>query len=388
MIQRIYALLILLVVLPDIYIWLHYQRTRYFRTLTSRCLWWLPCVAMVTYTFVLASISDFAPADQTWLNTYLFLFGVFIGPKALFALCSIIGSTTRRIFHTRRNYGHWAGLTMGVVGVATYIYGLTIGVGKINVRHIDLAFDDLPIQFDGFRIAHISDLHVGTFDGWRSRILKAEIDSILEQNADIVCFTGDMQNMKPDEVEKMMPILKRLPYTHFVLGNHDYAQYVHKNHGIEQEIRHKLLALEHQLGRTLCNENVMITRGESSIWLAGEENDGLPPFPTYCNLGKTLQGIPDSAFTILLQHDPSAWRRSILPNSRAQLTLSGHTHGGQMQILGWRPTKKQGKEDLGLYEDNGRFLYVSAGLGGFVPFRLNMPNKITVITLHKKAKRP
>lgn len=277
---------------------------------------------------------------------------------------------------------------MGVVGVATYIYGLTIGVGKINVRHIDLAFDDLPIQFDGFRIAHISDLHVGTFDGWRSRILKAEIDSILEQNADIVCFTGDMQNMKPDEVEKMMPILKRLPYTHFVLGNHDYAQYVHKNHGIEQEIRHKLLALEHQLGRTLCNENVMITRGESSIWLAGEENDGLPPFPTYCNLGKTLQGIPDSAFTILLQHDPSAWRRSILPNSRAQLTLSGHTHGGQMQILGWRPTKKQGKEDLGLYEDNGRFLYVSAGLGGFVPFRLNMPNEITVITLHKKAKRP
>lgn len=388
MIQRIYALLILLVVLPDIYIWLHYQRKRYFHSNLMRCLWWLPCVAMVTYTLILASIGDFAPTNQTWLNTYFFLFGAITGPKALFALCSIIGSAIRSIFHTQRNYGHWAGLAMGFIGVAAYIYGLTIGVGKINVRHVDLAFNDLPEQFDGFRITHFSDLHVGTFDGWRSRILKAEIDSILKQDADLVCFTGDMQNMKPDEVEKMMPLLKRLPYTYFVLGNHDYAQYVNNTSGIEQQIRHKLLAMERQLGKTLCNENIMITQGGSAIWLAGEENDGQPPFPTHADLDKTLNGIPDSAFTIFLQHDPSAWRRSILPNSRAQLTLSGHTHGGQMQILGWRPTKRQGKEDLGLYEDNGRFLYVSAGLGGFVPFRLNMPNEITVITLHKKAKRP
>lgn len=60
-----------------------------------------------------------------------------------------------------------------------------------------------------------------------------------------------------------------------------------------------------------------------------------------------------------------------------QLTLSGHTHGGQMQILGFRVTELTQDEDLGLYEKQGRYLYVNAGLGGLVPFRLNMPNEIT-----------
>lgn len=55
-----------------------------------------------------------------------------------------------------------------------------------------------------------------------------------------------------------------------------------------------------------------------------------------------------------------------------------------MQILGWRPTMLRYTEDLGLYEQQGRYLYVSVGMGGVVPFRLNMPNEITVITLHKK----
>lgn len=383
--------MVLAIVLPDIYIYLHYRRFLAIRrpgNLRQRALrvaWWLPCMAMTLYTIAMASARNFAPADLTWLNTYLFLFGLFIGPKAVFALVSCIGSGVRRVMHTRHNYGHWLGLLLGTVAVAAYVYGLTIGVGRIRVSHVELAFSDLPTEFDGYRIVHISDLHVGTFDGWRSRILKAEIDSVnAQQDIDLVCFTGDMQNMRPDEAARMMPLLRRLPYTYFILGNHDYARYVEATAGLEQRMRRQLLALESRLGKPLCNENVRITRGGSSIWLAGAENDGKPPFPSRADLRKTLRGIPDTAFVIMLQHDPSAWRRNILPQSRAQLTLSGHTHGGQMQVLGWRPTRGAGKQDLGLYEERGRYLYVSAGLGGFVPFRLNMPNEITVITLRKK----
>lgn len=387
MIHRIYWLLILLIVLPDIYIWLHYYRTRYLRHPVLRVLWWLPCVVMVVYTLALASIHNFAPTDLTWLNTYLFLFGFFTGPKAIFAIVSWLGSAVRKLFHTRYNYGHRIGLTLGAFAVLTYIYGLTVGIGRIKVDHVDLTFKDLPKEFDGYRIVHISDLHVGTFDGWRKYILENEIDSIRAQKADIVCFTGDLQNMRPEEVEKMMPTLKRLPYTYFILGNHDYAEYVRNTPGLEQRMRKQLLTLESQLGKPLCNQNIAIKSPDGSeIYLAGEENDGRPPFPQRGNLKKTLKGIPDSAFVILLQHDPSAWRRDILPNSKVQLTLSGHTHGGQMQILGWRPTHMRQKEDLGLYNENGRYLYVSAGLGGLVPFRLNMPNEITVITLHSAKK--
>lgn len=377
--------MILALVLPDIYIWLHYYRTRYLHHPLVRALWWVPSFGMSIYTLALASIQNFAPTDLTWLNLYLLLFGLFVEPKAIFALTSAIGSGIRVLFHTRYNYGHRVGLALGTLAVMVYVYGLTLGIGRIRVDHVDLAFTDLPKDFDGFRILHISDLHAGTYDGWRQYILENIVDSIRAQkNIDAVCFTGDLQNMRPEEVEKMMPTLRRLPYTYFILGNHDYANYVRNTPGLEKRMRAKLLMLEHRLGRPLCNTNIPIRRGKSTIWLAGEENDGLPPFPARANLNKTLKGIPDGAFVILLQHDPSAWQRHILPQSKVQLTLSGHTHGGQMQILGWRPTEGYDKYDLGLYESHGRYLYVSAGIGGLVPFRLNMPNEITVITLHCK----
>ena len=87
----------------------------------------------------------------------------------------------------------------------------------------------------------------------------------------------------------------------------------------------------------------------------------------------------------MLQHDPSAWKRSILPQTTAQLTLSGHTHGGQMQLFGWRPTSLRQHEDHGLYEQDGRYLYVTAGaLVGSSLSVLIMPNEVTVITLHTK----
>ena len=86
----------------------------------------------------------------------------------------------------------------------------------------------------------------------------------------------------------------------------------------------------------------------------------------------------------MLQHAPSAWRRSILPGSNVQLTLSGHTHGGQMSLFGLRPTNLTGREDDGLYQEAGRALFVSTGLGGFVPFRFNMDPEVVEITLKSK----
>ena len=114
------------------------------------------------------------------------------------------------------------------------------------------------------------------------------------------------------------------------------------------------------------------------------ENEGEPPFPNHADLRRTMRGVSGKSFVVMLQHDPTAWQRTILPQTQAQLTLSGHTHGGQMQLFGWRPTQWKGTPDKGLYTQRGRFLYVNAGLGGLVPFRLNMPAEITVITLKSK----
>ncbi len=391
MILRSLIFFILIILVPDIYIWLHYYRTRYLHNRAIRILWWLPCLCMIAYTVALSTIRNFAPTDLTWLNTYLCLFGIFILPKALFVVCSAFGSALRAIFHTRYNYGHRAGLAVGIIGALAYIYGMTFGVGQIVVRQVDLNFRDLPEEFDGFRVLQISDIHSGTFNGWRRKILKAEIDSIRAQkNIDLVCFTGDMQNMRPQEAEAMMPELKQLPYTYSVMGNHDYGQYVKATPEEKAKMTNHLIGIENKLGQVLLNSNIPIRRKLSngqlsadSIWLAGAEDYSPMPEYDHSNLKKTLTGIPPSAFVILLQHDPIAWEKDILPHSDVQLTLSGHTHGGQMQILGLRPTMFTIKEDQGLYQKDGRYIYVNAGLGGLVPFRLNMPCEITVITLHK-----
>lgn len=391
MILRFLIFFILIILVPDIYIWLHYYRTRYLHNRVVRALWWLPCLCMIAYTVALSTIRNFAPTDLTWLNTYLCLFGLFILPKALFAICSGIGSALRAICHTRYNYGHRIGLAAGAIGALAYIYGMAFGVGRIVVRQVDISFQDLPKEFEGFRILQISDIHSGTFNGWRRKILKAEIDSIRAQkNIDLVCFTGDMENMRPREVETMMPELQRLPYMYSVLGNHDYAQYVKATPEEKVKMTNQLVDIENKLGRVLLNGNGPIRRKLSngqlstdSIWLAGSEDYSSKPEYNHSNLKKTLNGIPPSAFVILLQHDPTAWDKDILPHSNVQLTLSGHTHGGQMQLFGLRPTMLTINEDRGLYQKDGRYIYVNAGLGGLVPFRFNMPCEITVITLHR-----
>lgn len=389
MIARIVIYLILIIVLSDLYIDMHYFRKRYPIAWWQRLLWWLPSIGMVIYTCAMASIPDFAPNNLTWLNTYIFLLGLLVGPKAIFALTSFLGSIIRKyIIHTNRNWGHYIGILLGCFAVGTFIYGLTYGVSNIQVKHVDLYFKDLPKSFDGYRIVHVSDLHLGTFNGWRSKILKAEMDSIEKQKANLICFTGDLQNIRPEEVEKMASVIRQpMKGTISVLGNHDYTEYIKGNAKEKAAEEARLIKAEEKILKwtLLRNQNTEITSpAKESIYVCGTENDGRPPFPNYSNYRKAMQGIGPNSFVIMLQHDPSAWKRSILPKTPAQLTLSGHTHGGQMQIFGWRPTSIRQQEDYGLYEQNGRYLYITAGLGGLVPFRLNMPNEIAVITLHVK----
>ena len=87
-----------------------------------------------------------------------------------------------------------------------------------------------------------------------------------------------------------------------------------------------------------------------------------------------------------MQHDPWAWEEQILPRSKVQLTLSGHTHGGQVELMGFRPTQFNNREDCGLYRRGERSLFVSSGLGGFASFRLGVYPEIVVISLKVKRK--
>ena len=275
-------------------------------------------------------------------------------------------------------------LIWGLVG-----YGYFVGFEQLEIREIEYACSDLPEAFDGYRIVHFSDAHIGTYTGSRQWLLQRAVDTINALRPDIVLFTGDLQNVYPDELDVQVPILSQLKAhdgVMSVLGNHDYAVYQDCDESQKQRNNKHTIQSERKMGWTLLlNENRIIRRDSDSIVIAGMENWGkMKRMPRRGDVKKSLTGISDSAFVVMLQHDPTCWREKILPECKAQLTLSGHTHGGQVSLLGLSPASLSYDEWGGVYEQDGRTLIVSTGLGALIPFRLGMPGEIVVITLRKK----
>lgn len=383
MIARIFIFIILATLLPDLYIYRRYIRHRFDLSLVMRLLWWVPGAAMVAVTLVYAMIDDFAPANLTLFNIYLFMLGLIVVPKLLFVLSSIAGRGMRRMTGGTRNWGNYLGLLLVLGQLYVLFMGSMTGTDHLRVRRVTISVPNLPKSFDGYRIVQFSDIHLGSM---RSELLERAVEQMNRLRPDMIVFTGDIQNMRPDELTRYTSTLRRLHVkdgVYSVLGNHDYSEYVPKL-PMRQRRHNEQLTREFHANvgwQLLLNDHRIIRRGNDSIVIAGEENDGLPPFPSKADLKRTLRGVSPRSFVVMLQHDPSAWRRSILPGSNVQLTLSGHTHGGQMSLFGLRPTSLLGREDDGLYQEAGRALFVSTGLGGFVPFRFNMDPEVVEITL-------
>ena len=383
MIARIFIFIILATLLPDLYVYRRYIRHRFDLSLLMRLLWWVPGAAMVAVTLVYAMIDDFAPANLTLFNIYLFMLGLIVMPKLLFVLSSLAGRGVRRMTGGTRNWGNYFGLLLVLGQLYVLFMGSMTGTDHLRVRRVTVRVPDLPESFDGYRIVQFSDIHLGSM---RSELLERAVEQMNGLRPDMIAFTGDIQNMRPDELTRHTSTLRRLHAmdgVYSVLGNHDYSQYVPKL-PMQQRRHNEMLTREFHANvgwQLLLNDHRIIRRGNDSIVIAGEENDGLPPFPSKADLKRTLRGVNARSFVVMLQHDPSAWRRSILPGSNVQLTLSGHTHGGQMSLFGLRPTNLTGREDDGLYQEAGRSLFVSTGLGGFVPFRFHMDPEVVEITL-------
>ena len=386
MIARIFIYLLLFIILPDLYLDRRFlkKRTRYLWW--QRVLWWLPGAFMFVYTIVLATTRNFAPDILALLHVYLLLLGVLVTPKFVFALCSFLGWAHCRYHHTRYNWGNLVGLILAPAIDVAVIYGGTLGFRKLEIRHEDYYSADLPAAFDGYKIVQFSDAHVGTYGTVYANVLTKATDLINAQKADMAVFTGDLQNMEPKELYPFMQTLSRVTAkdgVFSVLGNHDYSGYIDAPSAVKVANERELISLQRQMGwDLLLNEHRVIRRGNDSIIIAGMENDGGKRFPQKGDVKKTLAGVGDGAFIIMLEHDPSSWRKKILPQSKAQLTLSGHTHAGQLDVFGLSPAAINYKEWFGMYHEGNRALNVSAGMGGFIPFRLGVSNEIVVITLH------
>jgi len=388
MIHRIIILIFILILLPECYSSLIHRRRHASWPLWRRVLRWLPAVAMLILSVWLALPSAFIPEETTLLFVYLGILGTIFIPRFFYMLSSMTGRAVKILRHSKRNWGNLVGFVLAVAMGAAAIYGFTVGPNRLKVRHIEILSDRLPASFDGYKIVQFSDMHVGSA---RKAFVSKVVDSICAQHADLVAFTGDIQNVHPRELYRYIDELKRISAADgvfSVLGNHDYSFYQGKeDDAVRIANERELISREQQMGWTLLNNaHTTISRAGDVIVVAGMENLGKKEKHNRGDIKQTLDGAPADKFTLLLEHDPWAWKNVIRPSRLADVTLSGHTHGGQIALFALRPTRLNESNDYGLYADGDCYLNVTGGTGGLVPFRLGMSPEIVVITLRASKK--
>lgn len=276
-----------------------------------------------------------------------------------------------RIFGQGRNFFHienWYSVH-GLLRGALRVMGVH-GRGRrnaraIQIRHNKIVLPRLPAAFDGFRILHISDLHLDMAED----MPHALIEAVRQVDYDVCVLTGDFRGKTFGTYTGALDGMRRV-CTHLggavygVLGNHDSIR--------------MLPGLEDMGIRMLMNESLALSRDGESIYLAGVDD---PHYYRADNLEKAAQGIPERVVSILLAHSPEVYRYAAYADF--DLMLCGHTHGGQICLPGGIPLMCNANSPRALCRGAWRYQrlqgYTSLGSGVcVVDVRLNCPPEITV----------
>ena len=267
----------------------------------------------------------------------------------------------------------------GVAGIAlAFTYGYTIGQRRLRVTQLELPLRALPPALDGLRIVQISDIHLG--DNLSTDQLERFVARVNALQPDLICITGDIVDSPYADVDALLPRLARLRAAHGVvaiLGNHDHYAGAER---VEAKLR-QLTAFT-----TLRDAHTSIDVQGARLHIVGLDDRGRDwarGVPAVAYLGKVLPALPPQEPVLLLCHRPD-----IFPQAAAggvALTLSGHTHGGQLGVPWFKGRVRNLAEfitpfDRGLFERDGSFLYVNSGLGVTGQrIRLCTPREITLI---------
>ncbi len=377
---RFFFLLLLLLILPDLYIWWNFSRLH-------SGIWRTLLLALPTLLTLIFMITMMCQVRMTLLMQWAFILLICVAvPKLVFVIVDLLGRGLTLNHQQALPYVHRTALSLSVLMAALQVYGTAFGWQRMQTQHTRITLPTLPEAFKGYKIVQISDIHLGTYAG-STRVMQAMVDSVNKQQPDLIVFTGDMVNTASDEALPYLRTLRQLRAKDGVLsilGNHDYCLYQPGLSPQEQAAEvQRIVRMQKAMGwHVLLNEHVALSRGSDTIFVAGVENVGKPPFPERGNLKKALLNIPSQACTVLLSHDPWHWRHEVLTQPNVALTLSGHTHALQMQIGHFSPAAWFMPEWGGLYTEGTQQLYVSTGIGGSVPYRLGAWPTVEVITLN------
>lgn len=376
----LFVSVIIIALLSDIYIWLSFLQTA---VPVCQVLHFLPTAAIVLLLAVMFSCG----AGTRLFQGMFFLLLCFVLPKLLFAIFSLLGHGFGLVGIHASNVLDALGLCLALIVAVGAGYGLLYGWRQIVVRPQTIVCETLPEGADGLRIVQLSDLHLGTFTG-NPEFVDRLVDKVNLEQPDLIVFTGDIVNRDSGELEPFMSKLSQLKARYgvvSVLGNHDYAVYgpLRDDATAREADVERLVEMQRQMGWiVLRNEHIMIHRGGTEIAIVGVENEGDAGGVRRARLRDAMADIPEGTFTLLLTHNPQHWREEVVPETDIPLTLSGHTHAGHFRVGGfsfarWMSCAEWG----GLYSEGGQQLFVSAGLGGILPFRFGAWPEINSILL-------
>jgi uncharacterized protein len=271
-----------------------------------------------------------------------------------------------------------------LVGSGVAAAGLTLYSGEIARHNLDtvhqtIGIKDLPDPFHGYRIVQLSDIHLDEFT--EPFFLEHVVHKVNALAPDLVLLTGDFLTRgsltfvaSTHAAHRCAEILSTLtsPLRYAILGNHD----------VSVSAPLVIRSLTSNGTPVLVNQNVAIERNGARIWLCGSDDlcAGHP------NINSTVPANPDGP-VILMAHEPD-YADIVVNHPRGQLVdlmLAGHSHGGQVRLpfIGPLILPPLGERYVqGYFRINKMQLYVNRGIGTVgLPFRLNCPPEITIITL-------
>jgi predicted MPP superfamily phosphohydrolase len=274
---------------------------------------------------------------------------------------------------TRRAVLQWSSSAVPAMALSASTAGLLSANSRRAMPELRMTYAGLPADLEGLRILQLTDLHLQEY------VRVSDVEAVLgrlDQKPDLIVFTGDVA----DDLRQLLPALKLAAEVgprlgvYASVGNHEYF---HRINEVRRIFDKSPVNLLYDAGTT-------VRVGSTDLYIAGvadpvRMSDVLPMLEESVELA--MDGAPSDAFHLLLSHRPDGF----LPASArgVELTLSGHTHGGQVGIFGRSAFEPffPNKFLRGDYQRGKSRLYTSAGFGHWLPFRLNCPAEAPTIVL-------
>jgi predicted MPP superfamily phosphohydrolase len=278
---------------------------------------------------------------------------------------------------TRRNFLRWtlgAGLAAAAAGAGSVGYAFALEPDWLTVERVTVHVSDLPTALDGLTVAHLSDLHWGPYTGQRE--VRTAVERANALAADLIVLTGDYVLYSAGYASPCAQELAmlRAPLGVFAIpGNHDYWTDIDV-----------VAAQLHAAGLTLLrNASHRLEIEGMSLWLAGVDD----VWEQHHDLDAALTAVPPGEPVLLLVHEPDFADQAARSPHRIFLQLSGHSHGGQVNLPFYGPLVLPWlgqKYPVGLQTVAGSALqvYTNRGIGVIAPpLRFNCRPEVALLTL-------